>query len=461
MNRVDLGLLANDALILGVGYAFVFALGLVRSGVAALKLVGLSYLAGWALLGTLLSLGLMAGVPLELSTVLIVAGVTAIACAFAGRRVQPVPEPPPRPRQGRLALTAAIVGGAVIAIASLAAIVTSIKSEWDPNLDLLTAWLPRSGIIYYLHHIDPSRWATFLDPWYPPLAPTMYATTYEFAGGAHPSLLMFQQALLGVAFVLALAAVLDRVAPRWLTLPTLALLITAPWFWWRLTSLLPDQTLAYMIATAGVTSLLWLHERRAAWLGLATVFLSAATLVKLEGLAFSLVLAVAVIAAGFAVHRRGALPALVLLLGPLAAVPWRAWLDTHSVAATNSQLNTSHLLDPGFLVHRIHRLTYAIDFMLSSPWKGGDYRTAAIVVIAIFVAVLAARQVPVLTITVAVWLVLSFFALAATYWAGAINLQFYVTTSASRVGAVIIVSAAAVTPLLLGLALRREAQSEG
>jgi hypothetical protein len=457
MTRIDLGLLANDALILALGYAFVFALGFARSGAGMLRFAGLSYLAGWALLGTLLSLALMAGVPLEPLTILLIAAITAVVCVLAGRRVTRVPDPTPRARQGSLATAATVVGVAVVAIASAAALVTSVKSEWDPNLDLLTAWLPRSGIIFYLHHIDPSRWSTFLDPWYPPLAPTMYGTTYELTGGVHPSLLMFQQALLGIAFVLALAGVLDRVAPRWLTFPTLALLITAPWFWWRLTSLLPDQTLAYMIATAGVVSLLWLHERRGAWLGLATVFLCAATLVKLEGLAFALVLAVAVIAAGLVVYRRRALPALVLLLGPLMAVPWRIWLDTHSVTATNSQLNTSDLLSPGTLVHRIHRLTYAIDFMLKAPWTS-DYRTAAIIVIAILVAVLAARQIPALTITVAVWLVLSFLALATTYWTGAIDLQFYVTTSASRVGGVIIVSAAAVTPLLLGLALRREAQ---
>jgi hypothetical protein len=459
MNRVDLGLLANDVIVLGVGYAFVFALGFVRSGAAALKLIGLSYLAGWALLGTVLSLALMAGIPLDLPAVVIVAGIVAAVCVVAGRRARPVPDAPPRPRQGRLATAAMLVAAAVLAVASLAAIVTGIKSEWDPNLDLLTAWLPRSGIIFYLHHIDPGRWSTFLDPWYPPLVPTMYATTFEFAGGFHPSLLMFQQALLGVSFVLALLAVLDRVAPRWVTFPTLALLVTAPWFWWRLTSLLPDQTLAYMISMAGVTALLWLHERRGAWLGLATVFLCAATLVKLEGLAFAVVLAASVIAAGFAVHGRRGLPGLVLLIGPLAAVPWRIWLDTHAVAATNSQLNTSDLLDPSFLIHRIHRLTYGIDFMLDAPW-GSDHRTAAIIVIAILVAVLTAREIPALTITVAVWLVLSFLALATSYWTSAIDLQFYVGTSASRVGAVIIVSAAAVTPLLFGLAMGRQSQDE-
>ena len=148
----------------------------------------------------------------------------------------------------------------------------------------------------------------------------MYATTFAFAGGFHPSLLSIQQVFLGVAFILSVGAVLDRFAPRWITFSSLALLVTAPWFWWRLTSLLPDQTLAYMLAAAGLTSLLWLYERRAAWLApRASSFSRATTLVKLEGLAFAGILAVVVVASGFVVHRRRAWPALVLLLGPLAS----------------------------------------------------------------------------------------------------------------------------------------------
>ena len=185
MNRVDLGLLANDAIALGVGYAFLFALGLVRSGAAALRLVGLSYLAGWALLGITLSLTLMAGIPLDLPAIVVVAGLAAAVCVGAGRRVAAVPDPPPRKRAGLLGTAATLVGGVIVVVASVAAIVTGVKSEWDPNLDLLAAWLPRSGIIFYLHHLDPVLWASLVDPWYPPLVPTMYAATFEFAGGFH------------------------------------------------------------------------------------------------------------------------------------------------------------------------------------------------------------------------------------------------------------------------------------
>ena len=134
-------------------------------------------------------------------------------------------------------------------------------------------------------------------------------------------------------------------------------------------------------------------------------------------------------------------------------MPWRLWLESNHVSASNPQLNSSHALSPAFLFHRIHRLTYAIRYMLDAPWSG-DYRTAAIIVIAIAVAVVTVRRIPAVTITVALWLALSFFALASSYWTAQIDLNFYVSTSASRVGGTLIVAAATMTPLLLGLALR-------
>ena len=454
MARIDLGLLAENLIVLAVGWSFLYGVGLASARRADLILAGLSYLVGWALLGALLSFAMMLGIPLRVVTVCSVAGVT-IAAGIAAGRLRPRPPEPPEPRAKEGTLPAAVTwfAGAIVVIATAAAVVTAVKSEWDPNLDLLTAWLPRANLIYVSHGFDVSNWSSFLDPWYPPLTPIMYATTFSFAGGFHPSLLSIEQVTLGVAFILSVPAMLDRFVPRWITFSSLALLVTAPWFWWRLTSLLPDQTLAYMLAAAGLGSLLWLHEGRAAWLALALVFLTATTLVKLEGLAFAGILAVVVVSAGFVVYGRRGWPALVLLLGPLAIAPWRLWLASNHVSATNPQLNGSHALSPGFLIHRVHRLTYAIRYMLEAPWTS-DYRTAAIIVTAIAVTAVAVRRIPAVTITVVLWLTLSFLALASSYWTASINLQFYVATSASRVGGVLIVAAATITPLLLGLALR-------
>ena len=314
MTRIDLGLIVENLILLAVGWAFLYGIGLASARRSDVKLIGLSYLVGWALLGSLLSFSLVLGIAFGIATVCVVAALTIAVSVVARRMRGRAPErPEPRPKEGTLPSVVSWLAGAIIVIACVSALVTAVKSEWDPNVDLLSAWLPRAHLIFLFHQFDAANWSSFLDPWYPPLTPTMFATTFSFAGGFHPSLLSVQQAFLGVAFILSVAALLDRFAPRWITFPSLALLVTAPWFWWRLTSLLPDQTLAYMLAAAGLTSLLWLHERRAAWLGLAVVFLTATTLVKLEGLAFAGILAVVVVAAGFVVYGRSAWPALILL----------------------------------------------------------------------------------------------------------------------------------------------------
>jgi hypothetical protein len=458
VSRIDLGLIAFDAILAGVGYALLCALGIARLQRGDVRLLGLSYLVGWALFGSVLSLGLMAGIQLRVATVVLVGAVLAGGCAIAVRRTARTrPALAPRPERGRphpLALLAAGLGAAILVVELAAAVVASIKSGWTTDIDVLTAWLPRAGIIYSTHQLDPGTWGTFLCPWYPPLAPAMYAGTFAFAGGFHPSVLPLQQVILGIAFLLAVLGLLDRYAPRWLSLPSLALLVSAPWFWWRLHSLLPDQTLAYLLVGAGLTSVLWLQERCRAWLGLAVVFLVAASLTKIEGVVFGSVLVAVVLVAGFRQQRRAALPAVVLLVGPAAIVPWHLWLARHQVPTSTPDYNAPHLLSPTFLADRIGRLTYALDSMLG--WGLSlDLRvpTLAMIWLSIGVALAVWRSIPVISSTVGAWLVLSFLSLGAIYWTGRVEVHWYVETSASRVGGMIIIAAAVLTPLLLGLAL--------
>ena len=163
---------------------------------------------------------------------------------------------------------------------------------------------------------------------------------------------------------------------------SLALIVSAPWFWWRLGSLLPDQTNAYLIVIAAIACVIWLQERRGAWLGLAVVFLTAATLTKLEGAVFGSILVAATLVAGFAKYRRAATPACILLLGPAALVLWHFWLSQHQVATSTPDYNAPRLTSPSFLAHRIHRLTHAIDHMLRAPFQTKQI-TAVIILLAI------------------------------------------------------------------------------
>jgi hypothetical protein len=465
VTRIDLGLVAIDAVFLVVGYALLYALGLARLRRGDVRLIGVSYLAGWALLGSVLSLALMAGIGSGVATVLVISAALAAGCVLAGRRTaRTTPETTPtleRRTRHPVAVLAAGLGAAILVIDAVAAIVASVKSVWTTDIDVLTAWLPRAGIIYYFHQLDPSSWGSFLCPWYPPLVPTMYAGTFDFVGGFHPSVLPLQQVTLGIAFLLAVLGLLDRFVPRWVSLPSLALLVTAPWFWWRLHSLLPDQTLAYLLVAAGLTSVLWLHERRGAWLGLAVVFLTAASLTKVEGVVFGSVLVAVVLVAGFILHRRAALPAIVLLLGPAAIVPWHLWLSRHQQPTSTPDYNAPHVLSASFLADRIDRLTYALHAMLHAA-LGPGLLTPTIIWLSIGVLLAVCHRIPVISAAVGAWLALTFLSLGAIYWIGSIEVHWYVYTSASRVGASIIIGAATMTPLLLGLALgKRPARSPG
>jgi hypothetical protein len=186
----------------------------------------------------------------------------------------------------------------------------------------------------------------------------------------------------------------------------------------------------------------------------ATVFLAAASLTKIEGVLFGAILVASVLVAGVAVHRRGALAGAVLLLGPAATIPWRLWLTRHRVPTSTPDYNAPNVLDAHFLSARFDRLTYALGFMLRGPF-GTERMTAVLVCAAVAVAVVAARLLPAIVAAVGAWLVLCFLALAAIYWTSRVDIHFYVATSASRVGTTLIVAGAVLAPLLLGLALRR------
>jgi hypothetical protein len=458
MSGTYLGLFGLDAIYLAVGYGLLYGLGLVRPRARDLGLVGLAFLAGWALMGVLLSLALMVGIPLSVATVVVCAALVITGCVVAAR-LRAAPVSPVAPRAWNApAFAAAAIAAAVIVIVAAAAIITAFTSLWNPDFDLLTAWLPRARIVYSLHGLAPSQWSTFLDPWYPPLVPVQFGTTFVFVGGFHPSLLPIQQAILGVAFVVAALGLLDRVAPRWISFPSFALLITTPWFWWRMQSLLPDATLSYLLAAAAVVTLIWLWEPHRVWLVLGVVFLAAATLTKLEGSVFAGLLALVAIAAAFALRRRRGLPALLFLIGPAMTIPWRLYLDTHGVSATNPDLNQPSLLNPSFLVNRSGDFAHAMYLILRSPWRSYYRTTEAILVVGLVVVLLVARRIPVLAIAAIGWLGLVVLALATTYATSALDTTAYFAVSGSRVGGNVVVSAAALTPLLLGLALKTPAR---
>ena len=463
-----LGLAVLDALLPIVGASFLALFGVADSLGAGVRLLGLAYLTGWALLGVVMSLLLMAGLSLSVASIAVVAAVLFLVCAVWARRRPVALLGRPRIPSSRVDVWVSRIGAVVLCVGGAAAVVVAIRGEWNPahDFDALFFYLPRADSISTTHGLHAALWRQFPHPEYPPLFPVTTAAIFVFAG-FHPSLQPFQQTLLGLAFLLGMLGMLDRVAPRRFSVPSLTLLATTPWFWGSLQSLLPDQTVAYLIAAAALACALWLLEPHPAWLALGTLFLAAGTLTKLEGMLSAVTLAAVVVVTSLLHFGRRGAPAALLLLGPATIVFWRIWLHANGLRGTSSVYTLSDAVDPTYLDHRVARLRYAAR-MMTVFWAGmlseatplarfGTSWRVEAWLLGIALAVLlvfAARSSRAVAAAVACWLVLAFAGLAMIYWIGRIPVVVYVAESADRVEETPLMVTLTLLPLLLALAVR-------
>src|SRR5262249_42518096 len=91
-----LGLLASQLAVLAAGYSLLRAVGVAESKVSAARLIGLSYLAGWASTGVLLALALVLGVGESVPVILVLVGAQIVIFLWLGRKAEPL-GPPSRP----------------------------------------------------------------------------------------------------------------------------------------------------------------------------------------------------------------------------------------------------------------------------------------------------------------------------------------------------------------------------
>ena len=458
MTRAYIGLALLDITYLASGYALLYGLGLARSRRDALRYAGLALFAGWALVGTGLALAVTFGLDPTVGSTLVLALVLVAAGLVIGRLFPSLTlEPLPRERATFVRFAAAL-GGVLIAIGLGSALAIAVRSDADANWDVWAFWLAKAKAIYYFGGLDTGvgGFTAFANPDYPPLAPTVAATTFHFMGGAHPALLPLQQCVLGIAFVAGMLALLVAYVPRWLLFPSFAMLVLSPLFRGRLGSVLPDQTVGYFIAAATVGCVLWLDERRPAWLGFSVVFLSAAALTKNEGRFLGAVLVVATLVASLVVHRRRGLFAFVLVLGPAVVVSWKLWLNDHGLGSFQGNYSWSRLVDVDYLISRGDRLEYAAGELAQFVCDGDSW--LLVLPLAIVALVVAASSLPAPTAVLSAWLVVGFAGLLATYWIGIPDVHWYVETSGRRVVGTLPLVAGTVFPLLLGLVLARESR---
>ena len=462
-----LGLLASQLAVLVVGYSLLRALGIAELKVKDARLLGLSYLAGWASTGVLLTLALVLGVGSSLPVILVVVAAQIGIFLWLGRTAEPL-GPPPRPvvqPRHPLAAAACWLSGGLIVVAVVSAAAVASKVGWDASRDsdATSFWIPKAEIIHHFHGLDAELWKVFAHAEYPPLAPAMDAFTFFFAG-VHPSLLVTQRTILGIAFLLSVVALLGRCVPRWLLLPFVATLATAPWYWPGLTSLMVDAPVAYLVSAAAITGFLWLHEGRRCWLALAALFLAAGALLKFEGFFFSEILAVTLVAAAAVRYRRRAAPALALVAAPLCIALWWLWLDRHGLSAANSaDYHVSDVFDPGYLSARAFRLTRTLtayrsagDWFVSRVFAGSHVPRVngwVLVVPLVVASAVAGRRHRLLAAAAAAWVVFALAGLAVVYWIGRPGITWYLSVTLIRVGGTIVIVGMALATMLLALEL--------
>lgn len=447
------GLAVFDVILVVVGYAWVSALRLTDHS-RPISLVGLSFFAGWMVVGVGLALLVAFDADPSIPEVVAVACVSG-ALGSAARLVlhrerprQPVSRDP-----GRLRLVA--VGGAVIlAIAAGTQAAWAWKSGADSSWDVWAMWEAKGKALYFFHTLDSGTGGatSFAHPDYPPLVPALIAAQYHFMHGPYSGELPFQQSLLSIGFLATLVALLRPRVPGWMLYPCLALLATAPRFWERMQTVLPDQTVAYFIAVAAVVLLLWFDQPRPGYLVFAALSAGAAVLTKNEGL--PLALALVACFATTAVVTRVTRPwvAVAPAVGLAAIIPWKLWLARHGLSHVGADYYWRDLFRWGYLDENRGRLGYAARHMIAVPFDSSLWTW--VVPLGIGAAVISARRIRGPAVAIAAWVCVVFVGQLCIYWIGRLDVEYYVATSAERVLGTLPVVLGSVTPLLLALALK-------
>lgn len=433
------GLLLLDAAYAFAGVSLLQGLGIVRSSRSALLYLGLAVATGWAACGLVLSALLMIG--LDVSRLTVAASAVAVAVAgFGLRQVVPGSVASPRVLDAPSSVLDWFVVGAGVALSALfvvSSLLRALVSGADNSFDVWAFWIPKARAIYFfqgLENVPGAGFGTFAGSEYPPLVPATEAAVFAVLDSARAAPLTVQHWLLGVAALAGVAALLTRQVRPLILWPLLGLFLSAPLVVYYLDSALADPQLALMLSLAMISSALWLLERDGRWLGLATVFLAAASLTKTEGFALALLLAVLVAAVSRPRLRSASTAArwAGFVLAPVAVlVPWKLWLASHQQVVASPLYSPTDLGRPAYLIDRLDRLTYALEEMVGLALSYDRWLIVVPLALAGALALTLLRSR--LGVLVLAWFVLGFFGLASVYWISELPLEWYVDTSAQRV----------------------------
>jgi len=421
------GLLLVNLCFLAAGAGVTALCGWWRGVPELARALGIAYLAGVAVFGITAQLLYVLGASLARWQVLAICAVAALPVLPAVRRIGV--------RHFQRCLTPALPIAAFLAL-------IAVDLWWQPlwTFDAWTFWTPKAHALVTLDGLQ-APWFTADDlasKDYPLLLPAVEAAGFRFTG-YEAGLLDVQSLIFLVAFLRAVyeaGAARARPIVLW---AMLALLVAAPSVVDQLASAEADIPEAALFAAAGLCGYLWLTERRRGSLPLAVVLAAGAAATKVEGVAFTIALFVALTVAS---RRWAPLAAGVAALA-VGIVPWRLWMRAHDVA---NQAAVGRFGLHGLVSH-LARAPEAAAYLLA---KMLDPRAWLVLVpLVAFVLVQAARAggaKPV--VYVATTAALAFAGLVLAYWTTPLPFHEHLATSARRVITAIVFFGAAVAPLV-------------
>ena len=438
-----------------------FALGLVNLGCAAIGWLVLDVVRGSWTRVEQLALALVVGLATfgsvaTFAALVELAPTTGLLAATLGLAV--LGWLAVRTRRGRPARTASrpldVVEGvlllATVALCALQTVVLSLRPlrDWDA----WAIWAPKAHalVVEGGASSDVLSCATcgWSHPDYPLFVPSLEALVLQSTGGFDARAFDTELGVLLLAFGLALWALARRAAPGWLAALSALAIVSAVSVVGALATGYADVPLALLVALGVVSLALWLRSGEGALLLTAAIALAAAALTKNEGQLF------AVLALGAALPiapTAGRRVRPLLLAGAGVAAVIIAWRLRVAAAGIETEVfRFSSLLEPDSLWQSRGRFTTA-STRLAGEAAAGEAVNAVILLAAACAAtascVVRRYAEPAFLL---LWTSLSVGFLGLLYWISVWELEAHLDTSAERVVTSIVLSAAALTPVLLG-----------
>lgn len=441
--RPLLGPLAVHTGLVAAGLGLLRALNVIpglRSS-QALAAVGLAYLVGAATTLAVCTILLVLGAPFTLPVFSLVAVAMASPLALDLRPGRPTA---PRPSRrvtlgpGGWAILATLVALVVLALIGFATlgnrpigpVHTDAWNQLTRKALLLVAspHLPTeifsfSGDQRFLPHYN-------INASYPLLLPLLEALHLRALGRVDPQAIHLVLWLLAIAFVWAGGFLASRVTTATVWVPVLAgvVMLSLP----RLLSGYADVPLGYYLGLGVLAVGLWLRSGRRRELGAAVALLAGAAQMKNEGTAGALLVVLLLIAALLVrrqPRRAGEAAAAGILLGLVAILPWRLWVQAHHL---QTEVPLARIANPGFLSGSSGRVGPSLSSLGGQLIHAGGAVLFTLVGLVVVLVCLRERSRRLLAIFYLAVGVGYFAALVWSFWINTLSLPFLTAHAAPR-----------------------------